>query len=161
MAGRIPQDFIRELVARTDIVEVIGKRVPLRRAGPRLRGVLPVSRREDAFVHGEPGQTVLSLLRLRRARHRDHVPDGARRHELRRGRGRSRGAGGHDGSARRRARKPRDGSVRRAGACRRAVPARTARQRDRARLPARARRRRRHRRASSASATRRTHGTRC
>jgi DNA primase len=33
MAGRIPQHFIDELIARTDIVEVIGKRVPLRKAG--------------------------------------------------------------------------------------------------------------------------------
>jgi DNA primase len=33
MAGRIPQSFIDELVTRTDIVEVIDSRVPLKRAG--------------------------------------------------------------------------------------------------------------------------------
>jgi DNA primase len=33
MPGRIPQHFITELIARTDIVEVIGRRVPLRKAG--------------------------------------------------------------------------------------------------------------------------------
>ncbi len=33
MAGRIPQDFIDELLTRTDIVEVIDSHVPLRKAG--------------------------------------------------------------------------------------------------------------------------------
>jgi DNA primase len=41
MSGRIPQDFIRELIARTDIVEVIGKRVPLRRAGHEFAACCP------------------------------------------------------------------------------------------------------------------------
>ena len=33
MAGRIPQDFLDQLLARTDLVEIINARVPLRRAG--------------------------------------------------------------------------------------------------------------------------------
>jgi len=33
VAGRIPQHFIDELIARTDIIEVIGGRVQLKRAG--------------------------------------------------------------------------------------------------------------------------------
>jgi len=33
MAGRIPQSFIDDLIARTDIVDVIDSRVPLKRAG--------------------------------------------------------------------------------------------------------------------------------
>lgn len=33
MAGKIPQDFIDELVSRVDIVDVIGSRVPLKKAG--------------------------------------------------------------------------------------------------------------------------------
>src|SRR5580765_6411076 len=41
MPGRIPQEFITELVARTDIVEVIGKRVPLRRAGHEFSACCP------------------------------------------------------------------------------------------------------------------------
>src|SRR5580765_8245779 len=41
MPGRIPQEFITELVARTDIVEVIGKRVPLRRAGHEFAACCP------------------------------------------------------------------------------------------------------------------------
>jgi DNA primase len=41
MAGRIPQHFIDELIARTDIVEVIGKRVPLRKAGREYSACCP------------------------------------------------------------------------------------------------------------------------
>ncbi|TLY52562.1 MAG: hypothetical protein E6K53_03965, partial [Gammaproteobacteria bacterium] len=33
MAGRIPDQFIDELLARIDIVDVIEQRVPLRKAG--------------------------------------------------------------------------------------------------------------------------------
>src|SRR6185312_3176003 len=33
MAGRVPQSFIDELIARTDIVELIGGRVQLKKAG--------------------------------------------------------------------------------------------------------------------------------
>ena len=33
MSGKIPQDFIDELLTRVDIVEVIDRRVPLKKAG--------------------------------------------------------------------------------------------------------------------------------
>ena len=55
------------------------------KAGQGIQGLLPVPRREDALVHGRARQAVLSLLRLRRARHRARLPDGARSPELRRG----------------------------------------------------------------------------
>ena len=41
MAGRIPQHFIDELIARTDIVEVIGSRVQLKRAGREYKACCP------------------------------------------------------------------------------------------------------------------------
>ena len=44
---RIPQHFIDELVARTDIIEVIGSRVQLKTRRPGIQGLLPVPRRED------------------------------------------------------------------------------------------------------------------
>lgn len=44
----------------------------------RLAGALSVPRRALAQLHGEPGQAVLPLLRLRRARQRDPLPDGLR-----------------------------------------------------------------------------------
>ena len=41
MAGRIPQSFIDELVARADIVELIGARVPLKKAGHEYKACCP------------------------------------------------------------------------------------------------------------------------
>jgi DNA primase len=41
MAGRIPQHFIDELVARADIVDVIGSRVPLKKGGKEFKACCP------------------------------------------------------------------------------------------------------------------------
>jgi DNA primase len=41
MAGRIPQAFIDELIARADIVEIIGTRVPLKKAGREYKACCP------------------------------------------------------------------------------------------------------------------------
>ena len=50
----IPNDFIQTLLSRVDIVDVIDRYVPLKKAGRELPGLLPVPQREDAVVHGEP-----------------------------------------------------------------------------------------------------------
>ncbi|HVN99791.1 MAG TPA: DNA primase [Steroidobacteraceae bacterium] len=41
MAGRIPQGFIDELIARADIVEIVGSRVPLKKAGREYKACCP------------------------------------------------------------------------------------------------------------------------
>ena len=41
MAGRIPQQFIDELIARADIVDIVGRRVPLRKAGREFQACCP------------------------------------------------------------------------------------------------------------------------
>ncbi len=41
MAGLIPQDFIDDLVARADVVEVIGRRVQLKKAGREFKACCP------------------------------------------------------------------------------------------------------------------------
>jgi len=41
MSGRIPQNFIDELLSRTDIVEVINRRVPLKKAGRDYQACCP------------------------------------------------------------------------------------------------------------------------
>jgi DNA primase len=41
MAGLIPQSFIDELIARADIVEIIGSRVPLKKAGREYKACCP------------------------------------------------------------------------------------------------------------------------
>ena len=53
MSGRIPQHFIDELIARADIVELIGARVPLKKQGKEFKACCP--------FHGEktPSFTVV------------------------------------------------------------------------------------------------------
>ncbi|KKL93662.1 hypothetical protein LCGC14_1872490, partial [marine sediment metagenome] len=41
MAGQIPPQFIDELLARVDIVDVIDSRVPLKKAGKNLQACCP------------------------------------------------------------------------------------------------------------------------
>jgi len=41
MAGSIPQSFIDEILARSDIVEVVGARVPLKKAGKEYKACCP------------------------------------------------------------------------------------------------------------------------
>ena len=41
MSGRIPQPFIDELIARADIVEIVGSRVPLKKAGREYKACCP------------------------------------------------------------------------------------------------------------------------
>ncbi len=41
MSGRIPQYFIDQLITRTDIVDVIGTRIPLRKAGKEYKACCP------------------------------------------------------------------------------------------------------------------------
>jgi len=41
MAGRIPQAFIDDLIARADVVEVVGRRVPLKKAGREFKACCP------------------------------------------------------------------------------------------------------------------------
>ena len=84
----IPNDFIQTLLSRVDIVDVIDRYVPLKKAGANYVACCPFHSEKTPVVHGQPDQAVLPLLRLRRARHGDRLPDGVRRQGVsRRGRG--------------------------------------------------------------------------
>ncbi|OOY83619.1 hypothetical protein BOW13_11775, partial [Solemya velum gill symbiont] len=41
MAGRIPNEFIDQLLARVDIVDVVEHRVPLKKAGGEFQACCP------------------------------------------------------------------------------------------------------------------------
>ncbi|MGE5615621.1 MAG: CHC2 zinc finger domain-containing protein, partial [Bacillota bacterium] len=41
MAGRIPDSFIQDLLARSDIVDIIGSRIELKRAGREYHALCP------------------------------------------------------------------------------------------------------------------------
>ena len=53
MAGQIPQRFIDDLLSRVDVVEVVGERVQLKKAGRNYSGLCPFSSGKNAFVYGK------------------------------------------------------------------------------------------------------------
>ena len=71
MSGRIPDSFIEELLARSDIVELIERRVPLKRAGSEFQACCPfhdektpsftVARKSSSII---ASVVVLMVLRL-------------------------------------------------------------------------------------------------
>ena len=54
MPGRIPQHFIDELVARADIVELIGSRVPLKKSGKEFKACCPFHGEKTPSFHVVP-----------------------------------------------------------------------------------------------------------
>ena len=58
MAGRIPREFIDELLARTDVVSVVGGAVSLRRTGANYKGLCPFhDERTPSFIVSPDRQT--------------------------------------------------------------------------------------------------------
>lgn len=58
MAGLIPQEFIDDLLQRTDIIEVIGERLPLRQAGINYKALCPFhEERTPSFTVSPERQT--------------------------------------------------------------------------------------------------------
>ena len=51
MAGRIPRVFINDLLARTDIVDLIDARVKLKKAGQEFPRVLSIPQRDNPVLH--------------------------------------------------------------------------------------------------------------
>lgn len=56
MAGRIPDSFIQDLIARTDIVEIIGQRVELKRAGKEFKGLSPFTNEKSPSFYVSPAK---------------------------------------------------------------------------------------------------------
>lgn len=54
MAGRIPQDFINDLLERADIVALIETRVPLKKAGKDYKGLCPFHSEKTPSFHVVP-----------------------------------------------------------------------------------------------------------
>ena len=52
--SRIPDAFIHDLLARTDIVELIGARIELKRAGRELRGLSPFTNEKTPSFYVNP-----------------------------------------------------------------------------------------------------------
>ena len=56
MSGRIPDSFIQDLLARSDIVEIIGTRVELKRAGKELKGLSPFTHEKSPSFFVSPAK---------------------------------------------------------------------------------------------------------
>lgn len=56
MAGLIPQDFIDDLIARADIIEVVGRRVPLKKAGREFKACCPFHDEKTPSFTVSPGK---------------------------------------------------------------------------------------------------------
>lgn len=56
MSGLIPQDFIDDLIARADIVEVVGRRVPLKKAGREFKACCPFHDEKSPSFTVSPGK---------------------------------------------------------------------------------------------------------
>lgn len=54
--SRIPQGFIQDLLSRTDIVEVIGQRVELKRAGKEFKGLSPFTHEKSPSFFVSPAK---------------------------------------------------------------------------------------------------------
>ena len=91
----------------TDIVELVGKHLELRRAGPRLRRPLPVARRPQAQPASQSRPPDLEVLGLRYRRRRLQLRDEARRLRLPRSPANAGRPGRHPALARSSKRRPR------------------------------------------------------
>jgi DNA primase len=91
MAGRIPDQFIDELLSRADIVEVIGSRLELKRAGSNLQALCPFHNEKSPsftvspskqFYHcfgcGAHGTAIRFLMEYDRMEFRDAIEHLAR-----------------------------------------------------------------------------------
>ncbi|MGQ0620858.1 MAG: DNA primase [Panacagrimonas sp.] len=56
MPGLIPQSFIQDLLARTDIVEVIGSRLELKRAGREFKALSPFTNEKSPSFYVSPAK---------------------------------------------------------------------------------------------------------
>jgi DNA primase len=92
MTGRIPQPFIDEVVARSDIVEIIGARVPLKKSGREYKACCPFHNEkspsfwvspEKQFYHcfgcGAHGTAVGFLMQYEKLGFLDAIADLAQR----------------------------------------------------------------------------------
>jgi DNA primase len=62
---RYGEGLLEEILRRTDLVQLVGRRVKLERKGPRVLGPMPVPQRKIAVVQGRERAPHLSLFRLR------------------------------------------------------------------------------------------------
>ena len=117
MAGRIKAEDIATVKERSSIEDVVREHVTLRPAGPgSLKGLCPFHDEKTPSLQHPPDRRRLALLRLRRGRRRHLVRPEGRAPHLHRGRRAARRRSSAWSCATRRAARPRERGVARAGA---------------------------------------------
>ena len=64
MAGQIPQRFIDDLLGRVDVVEVVGERVQLKKAGRNFSGLCPFHQEKTPSFTVSADKQFLSLIHI-------------------------------------------------------------------------------------------------
>src|SRR5689334_1861422 len=95
MAGRIPDSFIQDLLARTDIVQVIGERLQLKKAGKEYVALSPFTNEKSpsftvspqkqfyhCFSSGKHGTAITFLMEYDRLSFPEAVEELAKRHGM-------------------------------------------------------------------------------
>jgi DNA primase len=95
MGGRIPDSFIQDLLARTDIVQVIGERLQLKKAGKEYVALSPFSNEKSpsftvspqkqfyhCFSSGKHGSAITFLMEYDRLSFPEAVEELARKHGM-------------------------------------------------------------------------------
>ena len=73
MSGRIPHEFIEQVLARVDVVDIINQRVPLKKAGAEYKACCPFHSEKTPSFTVSPSKQFYHWLR--RTRHRDRFSD--------------------------------------------------------------------------------------
>ena len=81
----IPQTFIQELLARADVVEIVGRYVQLKKAGANFMGLCPFHGEKSPSFTVSPTKQFYHCFGCGKNGNAHRLPDGPRRHELRRG----------------------------------------------------------------------------
>ena len=71
----IPQETIDRVLDSTNIVELIGSFVALKKIGQNFQGLCPFHDDKTPSLSVSPGEEDLSLFRLRSKRERNHFPE--------------------------------------------------------------------------------------
>jgi hypothetical protein len=82
----IPEEVVQEVLLRTDIVDVIGDYVQLKRTGANAKGLCPFHQEKTPSFTVSPAKGLFLLLWLPRQRQCLPFSDAARAHDLSRGR---------------------------------------------------------------------------
>ena len=106
MAGIIPPEIVEQVRHASDIVDVIGGYVPLKKAGAKFKALSPFNKEKTPSFYVDPAQANVQVLQQRPRRRRLQVSHADGEHDLSRGGPAAGPARGHRHPGRRRPHDP-------------------------------------------------------